>query len=143
METVLKTYDEISKDEMYQILRLRAEVFIVEQESPYQDLDDLDQISYHLIAYENGSIAGYIRIIPEKDDAVHIGRVIAVKRRCGLGTLMMKRAIDFIRKELHPAKIEIEAQSYVKEFYSGLGFVQISDEYVLDRVPHMRMELIL
>lgn len=142
MDFILKRFDKLSKNELYQILKLRAAVFIVEQNCPYQDLDDKDQMSYHLAAFDNGTLVAYVRI-SQYYETVHISRVISVRRRSGLGTEMMERAIDFIKTEINPERIEVEAQLYVKEFYTKLGFVQMSEPYTLDEIPHIRMELIL
>lgn len=144
MEWNLKRFDELSPLEVYKILRLRNEVFIVEQECPYQDIDDKDKYGYHLFAKDgNGEIYAYLRILDRGQtfDEISIGRVIIRKdkRGEGLAGQMMLKAIKFIENELEEHKIRIEAQAHLKKFYGGVGFQPCSEVYLEDGIPHIEM----
>lgn len=141
MEIVVKKFEELSVEELYEILRLRAEVFVVEQNCAYQDLDKIDKEAYHVYLQEDGKIVAYLRVI-DKDkrlDEVSIGRVISLKRRQGLGTALMKAGIEVAKEKFGAKVIKIGAQLYAKPFYEGCGFRQISGEYLEDGIPHIYM----
>lgn len=139
-EWKLKSFDELSAEEIYDILKLRAEVFVVEQNCPYQDLDDKDKFSYHLFLVDNGDIVAVLRIIPENIsyDEMAIGRVVVKKshRKRGLSKIMMKKAISFITGELKRDKIRLSGQAYLTDFYTDLGFRKVSDMYLEDGIGH-------
>ena len=118
METVIKRFDELTLDELYEILRARAEVFIVEQDCVYQDLDDVDKEAYHVYLREEGKIVAYLRVIDKgkRLDEVSLGRVITLKRRCGLGTKVMKIGIEIAKEKFGAKKIKIGAQAWAKPF---------------------------
>lgn len=144
MKWNLKRFDELSSLELYEILRLRNEVFIVEQKCPYQDIDEKDKNSYHLfLKDEQGAICAYLRILDKGQtfDEISIGRVIVRKnkRGAGLAKLMMQKAIGFIENILEEHKIRIEAQAHLQDFYSGVGFTPCSDVYLEDNIPHIEM----
>lgn len=141
MEIIVKKFDELTLVELYEILRLRAEVFVVEQNCPYQDLDNIDQEAYHVYLREEGKILAYLRVIEKgkRLDEVSIGRVISLKRRCGLGSEIMRAGIAVAIEKFYAKKIKIGAQLYAKPFYEGVGFRQISDEYLEDGIPHIYM----
>lgn len=144
MELVIKRFDELTAKELYEILRLRAEVFVVEQECVYQDCDDRDQNAWHLYAEENGIMQGCLRILEKGQtfDVVAIGR-LAVKAECrgaGLARRMMEEALAFLCGRCGERIVKISAQVYVADFYKSLGFHPISDTYVEDGIPHMDME---
>ena len=141
MEIVVKKFEELSVEELYEILRLRAEVFVVEQNCAYQDLDKIDKEAYHVYLQEEGKIVAYLRVI-DKDkrlDEVSIGRVISLKRRQGLGTALMKAGIEVAKEKFGAKVIKIGAQLYAKPFYEGCGFRQVSGEYLEDGIPHIYM----
>ena len=143
METVVKHFNELTIDELYEILKARAEVFIVEQNCAYQDLDDLDKEAYHVYLREGGKIVAYLRVI-DKDkrlDEVSLGRVITLKRRCGYGTKVMESGIKVARGKFGAKKIKIGAQVQAKPFYERVGFRQISGEYMEEGIPHVYMIL--
>lgn len=143
MEWKLKKFNELSSVELYEILNLRAEVFVVEQECPYQDIDYKDQKSYHLCAYESGKLMGYIRILEKgvSYDEISIGRVIVKKEYRGknLARELMTRGINFIKETLKEEEIRISAQAYLVNFYGSLGFKQVSEVYLEDEIPHIEM----
>jgi ElaA protein len=141
METVIKKFDELTLAELYEILRARAEVFIVEQNCAYQDLDNVDKNAYHVYLKDEGGILAYLRVIDkgERLDEVSLGRVITLKRRQGLGTAVMKVGIGVAKEKYGAKRIKIGAQAYAKPFYEQLGFRQISGEYMEDGIPHIYM----
>ncbi|MBE5753311.1 MAG: GNAT family N-acetyltransferase [Clostridiales bacterium] len=141
MEVVVKKFQELGLDELYEILRLRAEVFIVEQDCVYQDLDNVDKNAYHVYLKEGNEILAYLRVIDkgERLDEVSLGRVISLKRRQGLGTQIMKIGISVAKEKYGAKKIKIGAQAYAKPFYESVGFKQISSEYMEDGIPHIYM----
>ena len=143
METVIKSFNDLSLDELYEILRARAEVFVVEQNCAYQDLDEVDKEAYHVCLRENGKIVAYLRVIDKgkRLDEVSLGRVITLKRRCGYGTKVMKIGIEVAKEKFGAKKIKIGAQAWAKPFYEQVGFRQISDEYMEDGIPHIYMIL--
>ena len=140
MEWKLKKFDDLTSDELYGILKLRSEVFVVEQDCVYQDLDDKDQVSYHLFLKDNDEIAAVLRIIPENVsyEEMAIGRLIVKKeyRKRGISKVMMKKAIDFIVNDLGKNKIRLSGQAYLTDFYINLGFKKVSDEYLEDGIKH-------
>lgn len=141
MELIIKHFSQLSRDELYEIYKLRAEVFVVEQQCVYQDIDDGDRSAYHVFFKDEAGIQAYLRILPAGAvfDAVSIGRVIAVKRRCGLGTRIVQEGIKAARELLGAEEIKIEAQVYAKGLYEKLGFVQTSEEFLEDGIPHVEM----
>ena len=140
---VIKSFKELSKLELYKILRLRAEVFIVEQNCVYQDIDDKDQKALHVILLKDKSIIGYTRIFGPGDyfDEASIGRVVISEkeRHNNHGSDLMKTSIDVIYNQLHENSIKISAQCYLENFYKALGFVLIGESYLEDGIPHIAM----
>ena len=138
MELSVKRFNELSIDELYKILKLRVDVFVVEQNCPYEEIDGHDQEALHLYLTDEGQIKAYLRIFDEKDCA-RIGRVIAEERRKGLGTMIMNEAIRVCKETLHKDRIVLEAQTYAREFYEKLGFKGISEPFDLDGIEHIEM----
>lgn len=145
MRRILKAFSQLSADELFAIYKLRVAVFVVEQKCAYQEVDEVDKASYHLWYEDEDGIEAYLRIIPAGVTCkeVSLGRVIAVKRRCGLGTKIVSDAISFAKKELKAKEIVIEAQTYVKSLYEQLGFRVESEEFFEDGIPHVQMRLML
>ena len=144
MNWIIKKFDELTITELYEILRVRAEVFVVEQDCVYQDLDLKDKKAYHLFCEENGEIAAYLRI-QEKGVSyreISIGRVLTRKdyRRKGLCRELMMRAISFVEQELKESEIRISAQLYLRAFYESLGFIPTSEVYLEDGIKHIEMK---
>jgi ElaA protein len=141
MQLFVKQFQELSADELYDILSARAEVFVVEQNCAYQDLDGVDKDAYHVFYKENGKILAYLRVIDKgkRLDEVSIGRVISLKRRCGLGSALLKEGLRVAKEKFGADKVKIGAQLYAKPFYEGVGFKQISGEYLEDGIPHIYM----
>ena len=143
MEWKIKRFEELTTTELYEILRVRAEVFVVEQTCIYQDLDEKDKRAYHLYCEENGKVKAYLRILDKgiSYPEISIGRVLTTEnnRRKGLAREMMEKAIDFICKELGEKQIRISGQLYLQAFYESLGFQTVSEMYLEDDIPHVEM----
>ncbi len=143
MQLYVKSFDELGNKELYNILKLRSEIFVVEQNSMYVDMDDEDFDCLHIFYKEKETIEAYLRIInyDNVNNIVKIGRVVSKSRRNGLGTKLLREAISICADKLSAEKILINAQSYIKSFYEKQGFRQISDERNEDGIPHIMMEL--
>lgn len=143
MDWIIKKFDELKAKDIYNILALRNEVFVVEQDCIYQDCDYKDFNSYHLFLEQNSKIVAYLRILEKgvSYDEISIGRVAIKKdfRGKGLSREMMLKAIAFIANDLKETTIKIQAQSYLINFYSSLGFKPVSNEYLEDNIPHIDM----
>ena len=136
-----KTFQELTTDELYELLRVRSEVFVVEQNCVYQDLDGDDQRSIHLWLSLEGKTVALARVCPAGTHMheISIGRVITTERGRGYGKQIMLHAIDTAIKCFHATRIDIEAQEYAKGFYESVGFRQSTDSFMLDGIPHIRM----
>lgn len=141
MELTVKHFNELTARELYEIYKVRTAVFVVEQECPYQEVDEPDLHAYHVWLHDSGDIQAYLRVLPAgaRLDEVSIGRVLTVKRGCGLGSILMREGIRVAREKFDPDVITLEAQLYARGFYEKSGFVQISDEFLEDDIPHVKM----
>ena len=140
----VKSFDSLTAIELYNIMRLRAEVFVVEQNCPYQDADGKDPKCFHLMGYnENKDLIAYSRIVPPgvSYNEVSIGRVVssAKVRKTGAGRALMQKAIEGIAVKFGKVPIRIGAQLYLKNFYESFGFVAEGDDYLEDDIPHIEM----
>ena len=136
-----KTFPELTAAELYELLRIRSEVFVVEQDCVYLDLDNDDQPALHLWLTEGGRIVALCRVCPAGThmEAVSIGRVITTVRGKGYGKQMMLAGIAAAVEHFGAEQIDIEAQEYARGFYEQVGFRQSSDPFILDGIPHIRM----
>ena len=145
MEINTYIYNELTTNQLYNILKLRAEVFVVEQNCAYQDLDNKDNKALHLIGEINNEIVAYTRIFKKGDYFTNssIGRVLVKKefRKKELGKAIMEKSIEIIKKNTKEEKIEISAQKYLTKFYKDLGFKKTGKEYLEDNIPHIKMIL--
>lgn len=143
LTVITKTFSELSVVELYAILRLRSEVFVVEQDCVYQDIDDKDQKAVHIIGFKNGRVVAYTRIFKPGDyfSKASIGRVAVAEneRTYGYGYVIVKHSIKAIRNYFNEKIIKISAQTYLKKFYNSLGFQQVGEEYLEDGIPHVSM----
>lgn len=143
MEYKIKTFDELTNKELYSILRLRSEIFVVEQNCIYQDMDNKDLKAYHLMAVDKGELVAYLRILNKgvSYKETSIGRVVVKKeyRRRKLGLEIINRAIDYIKDIMKENEIRISAQVYAKNLYKKAGFKEVSEEYLEDDIPHVEM----
>ncbi len=139
----VKRFDELSRIELYKILRLRAEVFVVEQDCVYQDIDDKDQKALHVIGFKNDDVIAYTRLFDAGDyfENASIGRVVISKneRQFGYGHNLIKESVNAIEKYFDTKAIKISAQTYLKKFYETHDFNQIGEEYLEDGIPHIAM----
>ena len=142
MELVVKHFDELTAWELFDLYKLRVSVFVVEQSCPYQEVDDADRVSYHVWLGDGDGIAAYLRVIPAgvNFEDVSIGRVIAVRRRCGLGTRIVAEGLRVAQERLGAQRVTIEAQTYARALYENLSFRQTSAEFLEDGIPHIRMQ---
>ena len=143
MQVYVKAFEELSPAELYAILRLRVEVFMLEQKCLYPDLDGLDRQALHVWLSEDGELAAYLRVLPRgvRSEDVMIGRVIAVRRGCGLGARVMREGIRAARERFGADRIYLEAQDYARAFYEKLGFRPISEPFDEDGILHVKMLL--
>lgn len=141
----IKHYDLLTKDELYQIMKLRNEVFVVEQTCVYQDIDGKDTDAYHLCCYDGDELVGYLRILDhgQSYNEISIGRVLVKEthRDKKIGKLIMNESIDYIKEVLNETVVRISAQAYLQKFYTSLGFEIVSEEYLEDEIPHIEMLL--
>ena len=141
MELRVKRFDELTPDELYAILRLRTAVFVVEQNCPYLDPDGRDRTALHVWLEDADGIAAYLRVTDrdgERGD-VSVGRVIAARRRQGLGSRVLREGIRVARERFGADRIRLDAQVYAQRFYELQGFRRISEPFLEDGIPHVRM----
>ena len=128
---------------MYTVLQLRSEVFVVEQDCVYLDLDGKDQIAFHVLGYKDSKLIAYARIFKQGDYFLKssIGRIIVKKeyRRFKYGDHLVQNSIEFIENKFKEKEILISAQAYLINFYNNLGFVQKGEQYLEDDIPHIKM----
>ena len=136
-------FQELTVDELYELLRVRSEVFVVEQDCVYQDMDGDDQKAIHLWLTVADKVVALARVCPEGThmEEVSIGRVITTERGKGYGKQIMLHAIDAAVEHFNAKRIDIEAQEYARGFYESVGFRQSSEFFILDGIPHIRMTL--
>jgi ElaA protein len=137
-------FDDLLPHELYAIHQLRNEVFVVEQNCPYQDADNKDQPSFHLMGWEKNKLTAYCRLIPKGIayfDYISIGRVVTspTVRRTGAGKELMQQAFALMKQIYGEGPIKIGAQLYLKKFYTSLGFLPTSDIYLEDGIEHIEM----
>ncbi len=143
-KTTIKTFDQLTTTELYQILRLRSEVFVVEQDCVYQDVDNKDQKGLHLFIYDEKEIVAYTRLFASGDyfKSASIGRVVVAKthRKEGLGHQLIQQSIEAIKSNYKTSKISISAQTYLRKFYESHQFIKEGNEYLEDGIPHIKMK---
>ena len=137
----IKTFHILTTDELYELLRVRSEVFVVEQNCVYLDLDGDDQNSIHLWMTKGERTVALARVCPAGTHMkeISIGRVITTERGKGYGKQIMLHAIDAAIEHFDAKCIDIEAQEYARGFYESVGFQQSSDTFMLDGIPHIKM----
>ncbi len=139
----IKPFSDLTKEELYNILSLRSEVFIVEQNCAYQDIDQKDQFALHVFLKKNNQIIAYTRIFKPNDyfEYSSIGRVVVLKkeRASKIGSQIMSFSIKKIEEIFNETKIKISAQKHLINFYEKLGFIAIGEEYLEDGIPHIAM----
>lgn len=140
-----KEFNDLSTHELYNILQLRTEIFVVEQNCVFQDMDGKDQFAYHLMCFENDMLIAYTRLLPAGSSykECSIGRVVTKKinRGTGIGKELMTISIEYSFRLFGKSPIRIGAQLYLEKFYSAFGFKKVSDIYIEDGIPHIEMVL--
>jgi ElaA protein len=143
LKTTIKKFEALTTNELYAILRLRSEVFVVEQDCVYQDLDDKDKKAIHVMGWYDNTIVAYTRIFDVKlyFNEASIGRVVVDKkyRSKGFGIDIMITSINAIKKYFSQTQIKISAQTYLIKFYNELGFKKQGKPYLEDGIPHTAM----
>jgi len=143
LEIKVKTFSELLTQELYDLLQLRSEIFVVEQDCVYQDLDGKDQKALHILGYKSEKIVAYTRVFKQGDyfKETSIGRVVVQKneRQYKYGYDIMKASIEAIKKHYNTTKIRISAQTYLKRFYNNLEFKEVGEEYLEDGITHINM----
>lgn len=143
MNWILKKFDSLTPTELYTILRLRSEVFVVEQTCVFQDMDNKDQQCYHLMGWKDDLLAAYTRLVPPglNYPEASIGRVVTSPsaRGGGIGKTLMEKSIEEVFKLYGQGPIKIGAQLYLKKFYGSFGFEQVGDIYDEDGIDHIKM----
>lgn len=143
MEFIVKSFDQLSTSELYAVLQLRSEVFVVEQDCVYQDIDGKDQIALHVLGFKNNQLVAYTRLFQPGAyyKQASIGRVIVKEnqRAFGYGHELLRFSIETIKDSFSTTKIKIGAQTYLKNFYESHGFQQIGEGYLEDGIPHIHM----
>lgn len=143
IEFQVKTFSELTPLEVYNMLRLRSEVFVVEQDCVYQDVDNKDQKAFHVLGYKEDQLIAYSRIFDSGDyfDLPSIGRIVVQEdqRKLKYGHELVKESIEFILRTFNDKKILISAQTYLTKFYNHHGFQQVGEGYLEDGIPHIKM----
>ncbi len=146
MKLIVKKFEELTLIELYEILRARSEVFVVEQTCPYQDMDRKDIGAYHVWLEDEQGIAAYVRLLDvgvSYEDAASIGRVISLRRRMGLASCLLREGIRLIEEKYGTKRIKIGAQKYARSLYEKVGFVQSGEDYLEDGIVHIPMTLVV
>ncbi len=139
MEIRAKYFDALTTRELFEILRARSAVFVVEQNCVYQDMDDRDYESLHIFFEEDEKVTAYLRVFQKDADTVQIGRVLTVKRGTGLGGKLLSEGIRQAIDAYHPRRLVLEAQCYAAGFYAREGFRISSEPFMEDGIPHVWM----
>ena len=141
MRITAKYFDELTTRELYEILRLREAVFVMEQTCIYEDIDGVDYESLHVFCEEGGKITAYLRAFrkPDEEGTVQIGRVLTARRGEGLGGEILREGIRIIEEKMRPERMYLEAQTYAIGFYEREGFRVCSDEFDEDGIMHVGM----
>ncbi|AUS05162.1 GNAT family N-acetyltransferase [Pseudotamlana carrageenivorans] len=143
LDIKLKSFEALTTQELYDVLQLRSEVFVVEQDCVYQDIDGKDQKAWHVLGFKEDKLVAYTRIFKPGIyfDESSIGRVVVAKneRRHQYGYHIMEFSIDAIKTHFRESVIKISAQYYLKAFYSNLGFKAVGETYLEDGIPHIAM----
>ena len=143
MDLIIKRYEELTTDELYELLKIRVDIFVVEQKCPYQELDEKDKRAYHIYLKENNQIKAYLRLLDAgvSFKEVSIGRVLSTERGKGYARKVIEEGIKIAKERLKVDKIKIEAQVYAQKMYEKIGFRVISKQFLEDGIPHIQMIL--
>ncbi|MBR4086873.1 MAG: GNAT family N-acetyltransferase [Clostridia bacterium] len=145
MDFYIKPFDALSGAEVYEILKARSAVFMMEQEIRYLDMDDIDYRSLHCFMVEDGKVVGYLRAFaePSQPHTFQVGRVLTTRRGRGLGRALMEQSMAALQKQFHCRKVIVHSQTHAAGFYKKLGFSPIGEEFTEAGIPHITMEYTL
>ena len=135
-----KWFRELTTSELYEILRSRSEIFVVEQNCVYQDLDGMDEKAFHIFCEEDGRVTACLRAFRKDAGTVQMGRVLTLKHGTGLGGRLLHKGVEVARQQFGAKKIYLEAQQYAAGYYAKEGFEVISAPFLEDGIPHVGME---
>ncbi len=142
MKFTIQHYQQISKDDLFDVLALRTKVFVVEQDCPYQELDEYDKKAHHIFYKDKGTVVAVLRLyVDAMDDKLQIGRVAVDVdyRKYGIAKKMMHACLDFIKVNFENQRVFLSAQTYLIDFYKALGFSIYGEEFLEDGIPHINM----
>ncbi|MBR2376409.1 MAG: GNAT family N-acetyltransferase [Clostridia bacterium] len=140
MQFKYKYFNELSVSELYEIVRARTEIFLLEQKIICQDFDGEDYNALHCFIEDNGKVVAYLRAYKIDKNTVKIGRVLTITHGIGLGKELMNKSMPIILEKFNGLKITLNAQSYAKGFYEKCGFKVVSNEFLEENIPHLKME---
>ena len=143
MDFFAKNFDELNTKELYEILKARAGIFLMEQNIHYQDMDGIDYRSLHCFLADNGKICAYLRAFYEDESCgvVKIGRVLTLQHGNGTGKELMSNSIQAIQQRMNCKEICMDAQKHAVGFYKKFGFKEVSDDFLEEGIVHVKMEL--
>lgn len=143
MELISKEFKELNTVELYEILKTRSEIFLIEQNIHYQDMDNVDYNSLHCFFMKNGRVIAYLRAFYQEDgeDVVKIGRVLTLEHGKGIGKELLEKSINAIKEKMKCKKIIMDAQKYAAGFYEKFGFKTVSNDYLEEGIVHIQMAL--
>ncbi len=141
MNLIAKKFSELTTKELYEILKSRAEIFIMEQNINYQDMDNIDYDSLHCFFMEDNRVIAYLRAFYYSDGVVKVGRVLTLKHGNGVGFALLKQSLEIIKMKMKCKKIIMNAQKHAIGFYEKFGFIKTSGEFLEEGVEHVKMEL--
>ena len=141
LEVSIKSFDQLTCGELYEILQARTAIFIVEQACSYQDIDGVDRQALHITLREDGKLLAYLRLFSRDENTAQIGRVLATERRKGYAAAVLREGIRAAREILGKKAVYLEAQTYAMDLYAKEGVRPISEEFLEDNIPHVAMQL--
>ena len=141
MDFIAKRFSELTPAELYEILKSRTEVFLLEQNIVCQDMDDVDYDCLHCFLFDGKRAVACLRAFSSGDGEVTIGRVVSIVHKKGLGRELMQKSIEEVKKHFPCNKIVVHAQTQAEGYYEKMGFVTVSDEFMEENIPHVMMEM--
>ena len=136
----VKKFNELTTSELYEILKVRSAVFLLEQNIVCQDMDDVDYDSIHFFICDNKKVLAYLRAYYVDKNTLQIGRVLTLNHGKGIGRLLMEKTLDYIKTNVKCEKIVLHSQTHAIGFYEKFGFKTVSEEFMEEGVPHVTME---
>ena len=141
MKFVAKEFGALEGSQVYEILKSRMEVFMLEQKILCLDMDDVDYKSHHIFLEDSGRVVAYMRVFFKDADTLSIGRVLTLTHGKGLGRKLMELGLAYIKENLKPRKLTLHSQTHAKGFYEKFGFSAVGEEFLEKGVPHITMEI--